>query len=666
MGVQLGNGIAEVPAGTLPQLGAAAAQRRRATALAVLALLAVAASYLGALGGGFLLDDADNLASVERYASGAASATGAIFSNESGPLGRPVAMATFVANAALFGHDPAAYKAVNVVLHFACGLLLLLLTRRIAVALASTTPMAFAGATSVWWLVLPIHVSTVLYVVQRMTQLSALLVLVAAWVYMVARSAWPRGRRIDRWLLWAGVPALTLLAAFAKENGILAIPLIAVIEWVVFDPRRHGKRPRQVIAFFVLALWMPLLAGVLAVALRPDLLLAGYVGRDFDLTERVLTEARVLWDYVFASLVPNSPSLSLLHDNFPRSHGLLQPFTTLLAILGWLASIVIAWRLRWRLPWLALGVGIYLVGHALESTVVALEIYFEHRNYLPAIGLIWAVLGCGQQALQRLPMPSAGFARFVRVLPVLVFLAYLVPMHARARIWSNFDALLEQSLQSNPASVRLRTMLAGRAIERADLDAALLHLDAAATTDPLRTTATIGLWRALAYCEARTHPPADLLRGSKQLPARAIGPGESRALELVANRVEAGECPGLSASEVAAVAEAWLEQTIQPESKAEVWRTRYFLARMHGSQARWPEAIDAAQAAFSATAQANVGVGVLLFQLQASAGRWGDARRTLEQLALLDDGRDLRLAEALPRLRAAVDEHTSGKQEEPP
>ena len=47
-------------------------------------------------------------------------------------------------------------------------------------------------------------------------------------------------------------------------------------------------------------------------------------------------------------------------------------------------ALLLVWR--WG-RYLAFGIAWFLVGHSIESTVFSLELYFEHRNYFPGVGL---------------------------------------------------------------------------------------------------------------------------------------------------------------------------------------------------------------------------------------------------------------------------------------
>src|SRR5690606_10603290 len=155
----------------------------------------------------------------------------------------------------------------------------------------------------------------------------------------------------------------------------------------------------------------------------------------FTLLERALTQPRVLFDYVSSLLLPWGPRLSLFRDDYPLSTGLLSPVSTALALAGWIALIGAAIALRKRIPAFSVGLGIFLVGHSLESSVFLLLIYFERRTYLPAVGLLWAAAGlavaAGNRLARHMHRPHLVFGGAT----LLLVLAFAIATHARATVW---------------------------------------------------------------------------------------------------------------------------------------------------------------------------------------------------------------------------------------
>ncbi|MBK9496187.1 MAG: hypothetical protein IPO08_17125, partial [Xanthomonadales bacterium] len=182
-----------------------------------------------------------------------------------------------------------------------------------------------------FWLLHPLNVSTVLYIVQRMAQLSALFSLLAMWAYVIGRKYIDEGqsRRGGLWL-FIGVPTLTVLAALSKENGLLVPLYCAVIELFLFKQ----PRTRSVLIFqsgFVIA---PIVVGLVALVGMPDRILAGYSQREWTLPERLLTQCRVIWDYIGQLLLPNPVRMGLFSDDVVASTSIFQPWTTAAGLLG--------------------------------------------------------------------------------------------------------------------------------------------------------------------------------------------------------------------------------------------------------------------------------------------------------------------------------------------
>src|SRR5690606_29487200 len=135
---------------------------------------------------------------------------------------------------------------------------------------------------------------------------------------------------------------------------------------------------------------LPVAALLIAILVKFDSL-TGYSKRPFNLQERLFTECRILIDYAFNILVPNLRGAGIYHDDIVISRHLLFPWTTLPSLACVCASMIIALWGRRRWPLLSFGVLWFLCGHLLESTVFPLELYFEHRNYLPMFGIVFSI-----------------------------------------------------------------------------------------------------------------------------------------------------------------------------------------------------------------------------------------------------------------------------------
>ncbi len=629
------------------------ANGRRAGIAATLIVFA-ALAFLPGVQGNFQLDDLENLAPVQRLVAGDVTWSYAAFTNRSGMLGRPVAMASFASNALLTGLAVAPFRLVNIALHAICGLLAWRLVERVLrhdPALQSARCW-LGPAIAVAWVLLPIHVSTVLYVVQRMAILSALFTLLALVAYLEGRLRLQEGKRYGWALLFLVFPACTVLAALSKENGLLA-PLFALaVEVGCFGLAQ--RRPPAIKAFHAAFVGVPALLVMSLLAWHPDIVTAGYANRSFTLTERLLTEPRVLWDYVHSILLPVGATLGVVQDGYPLSRSLLDPPTTLAAILAWIAILWVALRAAGRQPALSAGILFFLAGHAMESTLWPLEIRFDHRNYLPALGVLLATAGAVGALLQRLvPQGTRAFVLAGHGLLACTLVAYAFATTARASLWSDDDALYRQLAETRPNSPRLQAILAARAMEAGDLAGALGHIEAAERlqpTDPLAPAS----WRVLAYCVTGTPVPGELVSRIGEVDPGRLSLPAMKAIDLVASRAEPGDCPSLDRMSLASSLAGVLSRTSAAATDHGVWRVRYYQARLLAAESRWPEAIAAAQQSWHDSAY-NSGVGVLLFQINASAGDKQACREVLERLRRDADPRDLALANAIVQFQSFVD-----------
>ena len=395
----------------------------------LLALLGVVVLvYASGLTGPFLFDDYPNIIRnrflyLERLDF--TSLADAALSGQSGPSGRVLAMLSFALNGYVFGWSPMGFKVVNLVIHLANGLLVYglalcifrQLDRRCRVDSfeGDTGHARLAWVVAAIWLLHPIHLTTVLLVVQRMTSLSAMSVLAALLIYVRLRPTAKTETQLLGLLVVLIVGAAVGL--LSKENAVLVIPLGALVEYTLFSRDALTARARYVLNLgFLVILGGPLCLVAIATIVNPELVLASYVIRDFTVSERVLTQARILFHFLSLMGFPEIGRFCLYNDDFGVSRGLMSPPTTLVALGGWLVVIWVSWRLRTRLPLLAFSVGWYLCAHALESSVIGLELIFEHRNYVAFLGPLLAAVWYAHRGL------SAVASKWVRTFAVAVII----------------------------------------------------------------------------------------------------------------------------------------------------------------------------------------------------------------------------------------------------
>lgn len=531
-----------------------------AAGLGVLAWLA----YRPGLSGGFLFDDfvnldalgnsgpVDNWHTFWRY----------ITSGTADPLGRPLALLTFLLDAHDWPADPAPFLRTNLLLHLLNGALLFALLRllgqRIDGRRARTDAVALFAAGL--WLLHPLFVSTTLYIVQREAMLPATFSLLGLIAYVHGRDRFDAGagRAGLAWML-GGLAFGTALAMLSKANGILLPMLAWALEATVLRASARRPLPHW---FRVLALALPSLV-VLAYLSRflPDLATSP-PNRPWTIGERLLTEPRVLVDYLRLLVLPRVLSTGLYNDGYVASHGWLVPASTLPSLLLIVALVIAAFALRRRAPVLSAALLFFFAGHLLESTSVPLELYFEHRNYLPAMLLGWPLA----RALDRWQAPSA--ARLGLASGLLLLLAAIT--WQRASLWGEPDRMAMLWALQNPGSARAQATAASVEVEAGHPDAALRRLAPWWARDPDNLQLALNV--ANAACASGVLPQGDRERiGAAFAHAREGHTMAYHWLQRAIGLAAQGSCPGLDLATV----DGWL---------AAAWRNPRFAHDAHRRQ----------------------------------------------------------------------------------
>ncbi|WP_240601683.1 hypothetical protein [Oleiagrimonas sp. MCCC 1A03011] len=389
--------------------------------------------YQTGLWGSWLFDDYPNIVQnpgVHLTRIDLASLTHAALSSPSSIFKRPLASLTFAANYYFSGLNPFSWKLTNLFIHLLNGILAFLVARvlltqtrkSVTDPAQSPTPTetkyigVVAACIAAAWMLLPINLTGVLYVVQRMESLANIFVLAGLLGYITGRrrmlsiSGSPRTRHSGLLLSATSLVLATAAGLTAKETAVM-LPLYAfLIEWIVFGfrmpPQRadrldtsHGntetscqnRTDRSVLALFALVLVVPMIVGL--IWLYPGVLSqASWAARDFDLQTRLLSEARIVVGYIAWTLLALPHWLSFYHDNFQVSTSLFHPWTTLASILVLLALVLAVFKFRRTHPLFALGIALYLGCHVLTATIIPLELIYEHRNYFASFGLMLALV----------------------------------------------------------------------------------------------------------------------------------------------------------------------------------------------------------------------------------------------------------------------------------
>ncbi|MFC1516182.1 tetratricopeptide repeat protein [Thermodesulfobacteriota bacterium] len=386
-----------------------------------------------------------------------------------------MAYISFAVNYYLEKYDPAGYRIVNILIHLVNGILVFFLARltcqQVPLAQRAPTPgsseapfPALPLFAALVFIAHPIQVQSVTYIVQRMTGMATMFYLLSMLLYIYGRLR-RTGQR--RRMFFAGCFASWILALGSKEIAAMLPFTLFLYEWYFFQDLSKNWLRRRIKYLPILILLFGLIAVVFLGQHPLDSIERSFANRDFNLWERVLTQFRVVVTYLGLLIFPVPARLNLLH-HIPVSHSLFEPLTTLLSLLllGFLLGLAV--RLAEKERVLSFCILWFFLHLVIESSVVGLELMFEHRLYLPMFGFS---LAAAHLLFFRRPAPR----KWVSISAVLIVASLGVATHARNKTWQDTITLWSDVISKNPQSNRAHYNLGSDLARKGRLDEAVHH-----------------------------------------------------------------------------------------------------------------------------------------------------------------------------------------------
>lgn len=419
--------------------------------------IVIGSVYWQGTNGLFLLDDVANLQLLADKIQQEGFWEG-ILGGHSGPTGRPISLLSFAIQLESWPDSPSNFKQINVAIHLGNSLLIFAIVYRLTPHLYENighSRFYLAVFLSAFWALLPIQISTVLYTIQRMVLLSTLFMLGAILFYLWARIEIQKQNLLRAAIiLILGVGGCSLAAVFSKESGLLVFAFILATEYLLSqkDPIQNV----QIRLSLRLCIWFPLVMFAFYVVQYGHY--NHYEGRTFSLTERVLTQPRVLLDYVQQTVLPVQSMLGVYHDDYTKSTSLFEPISTLWAVIVWGAvTCLVILRGRRNKPWVVFSFWWFVSGHLMESTVLPLELYFEHRNYLSSLGVLVALTGVSLLMVKKI---KSDFIMNITLIGFVGYLALIFSLsYSQISLWGTRAEYMIVSARENPGSLRARMLM---------------------------------------------------------------------------------------------------------------------------------------------------------------------------------------------------------------
>ncbi len=285
------------------------------------------------------------------------------------------------------GFNVFGYHLVNFFVHIASGIFLywfLLLTFNLPSLKETYGSISYKVAlfSSLIFISHPIQTQSVTYIVQRMASMGGMFYLLSLVLYIKGRLS-AGGPRV---LYFAGTAVSYLLGVFSKENVAILPLFIALYEFYFFQRFDLSPKGKKILLGLLIGLLILGAFGFVIWGRRYiNVIVEGYQYRTFTMSERVLTQFRIVLYYITLLIYPHPSRLNLDYD-FPISKTILDPFTTLISILivaGFIGYSI--WAAKKR-PMLSFCILWYFGNLVIESSIFPLEMVYEHRLYLPAVG----------------------------------------------------------------------------------------------------------------------------------------------------------------------------------------------------------------------------------------------------------------------------------------
>ncbi len=373
-------------------------------------------------------------------------------------VSRPVAYFTFAINWLISKDNVISYHLVNNTIHIITSILLYLvifnlLTLPKTKDLYKTNAQYIALLATVLWAVNPIQTQAITYLVQRMTSLAAMFSILSIYLYLLGRNRCINHVGKKCALFFFSFLSF-LLAVGAKENSILLPGSIILIELIFFHSialSYFTQKPFIRIIFPLLAFIIVFSGILLLLDTNFFKIFATYEKRYFTLEQRLLTEPRILLFYLSLIFYPISNRLSVEHD-FTLSTSLLTPWTTFPSILLILLSIVFAILKFKKFPLLCLAILFFFYNHIVESTIIPLELVFEHRNYLPSFFLFCPLVSAVLVLQNHIRKQS--FNSLLNISLVLIVIFFSIGTYSRNFTWLTKESLLLDAIEKAPGKAR--------------------------------------------------------------------------------------------------------------------------------------------------------------------------------------------------------------------
>jgi Flp pilus assembly protein TadD len=413
-------------------------------------------------------------------------------------ISRSFGYLTFALNYQIGGLNVVGYHLVNIGIH----LLSALLVYRI-VSLTLITPyfvdgrdnkaavnragfIAFLAA--LLFVAHPLQTQAVTYIIQRFASLVALLYLLSLSCYIKARIIKNEpGKLHFACVAWFAAALVSGLLALMTKQNAFTLPLVVILYEMMFFPDSIKKKTRTL--SILLAAAVAGVTIVVAASGKPISVLLAVLDRattvepDISRLDYLTTQIRVLVTYLRLLIFPVGQQLDYdykIYTSFLNTDVLMSGALLFTLFLVAVYCLLLSRRKDGRFGdqaslfrVIAFGIFWFFITMLIESSVIPItDVIFEHRMYLPSVGIFMAVaasvsLFSGTGAL------VPGWPRpFVLGGTSAVLLILGLTTIARNQVWRDEVSFWEDNASKSPLNGRVLNNLAAARVKRGDLPGA--------------------------------------------------------------------------------------------------------------------------------------------------------------------------------------------------
>jgi len=348
---------------------------------------------------------------------------------------------SFWINAQWFDGSILSYHILNFTIHIINGVLIYTLVKCLTKKYSShnnKTVMLFSAAVTFIWLYHPLNTQAVTYIVQRTASLVTLFALLTGLSYLKLRL-----NKVS-WL-WLTLAALSILCGMlTKQNFVVVFVFIFLFEYFIIETHKKRMIAAIVIALFVTALLSPFFPNVMLSLSRLTVETTAISRFDY-----FVTQTAVLWLYIAKFLYPTALQLDMGVELATPSTGL-----HFLAFVSHILLIFIAVKVRKVIPLFSIGILWFYAGHSIESFIIPItDLAFEHRTYLPNVGLVLSFTALLYQFVENKPT-------LLKIMIVLICIILSVLTYKRNTQWQTAYSFYQNELKLSPHSPRSKASLA--------------------------------------------------------------------------------------------------------------------------------------------------------------------------------------------------------------